>query len=63
MLTSGKYQRSPGCPHCDKPTRRTPSFFGILFELEIFECDLCGLVVIEQAAAKVSQLPKLAVLA
>jgi len=48
MLTVSKYRPPPRCPHCDKPTRFVPSVFGILFDLKVFECVLCGLIVTEQ---------------
>jgi len=55
MPLENAFHASPRCLHCDRPTRLTPSLFGVLFALEVFECDLCGLVVTAQAAAKIPQ--------
>lgn len=39
----------PLCSNCAERTRLMPSVFGLLFHVEIFECDLCGLVATEPA--------------
>jgi hypothetical protein len=54
MRIKKAYRPSPRCPHCDQTTRPAASLFGTLFELETFECDLCGLVITRPATAQMT---------
>jgi len=61
MLTAGKYQPSPRCPHCDQPTRfaRSVPNFGAQPALNSFECDLCGLAIVGPDDAELLELAPL----